>query len=123
MKTAAFSTSLSVADLAASKAFYEDLGFETMGGDADQGWLILKSGPTIVGLFQGMFKGNRLTFNPGWDQDAQAVDPFEDVRAIAQSLRAKGHTLSEENLPDASGPGSFTVTDPDGNVILVDQHR
>ncbi|MEM9437679.1 MAG: VOC family protein [Pseudomonadota bacterium] len=123
MKTAAFSTSLSVADLSASKAFYEDLGFETMGGDAGQGWLILKSGPTIIGLFQGMFEGNRLTFNPGWDQDAQEQNPFEDVRAVAAKLRDKGHVLGEENLGSAEGPGSFTVTDPDGNVILVDQHR
>lgn len=122
MKTAAFSTSLSVADISASKAFYEDLGFETMGGDPDQGWLILKAGPTIIGLFQGMFEGNRLTFNPGWDQDAQPQDPFEDVRSLADALRAKGHTLGEEAL-EGTGPGSFTVTDPDGNVILVDQHR
>ncbi|MEM1232704.1 MAG: VOC family protein [Pseudomonadota bacterium] len=122
MKTAAFSMSLAVADLAASRAFYEDLGFEPMGGDADQGWLILKSGPTIIGLFQGMFDANLMTFNPGWDQDAQNQDPFEDVRAIAEKLRAKGHALAGEKL-DGEGPGSFTVTDPDGNVILVDQHR
>ena len=122
MKTAAFSTSLAVADIAASQAFYEDLGFEPMGGDPAQGWLILKAGPTIIGLFQGMFEGNRLTFNPGWDQNAAEQDPFEDVRAIAATLREKGHALSDENLPEA-GPGSFSVTDPDGNVILVDQHR
>ena len=123
MKTAAFSTSLSVRDIAASQAFYETLGFEPMGGDPAQGWLILKSGATIIGLFQGMFEGNRLTFNPGWDQDAQEVNPFEDVRAIADRMRGAGHDLGEENLPDAGGPGSFTVTDPDGNVVMVDQHR
>lgn len=123
MQTAAFSVSLAVKDLAASKAFYEDLGFEAMGGDPDQGWLILKSGATVIGLFQGMFERNLLTFNPGWDQNAEPRDPFEDVRAIAARLKAKGHALGEETLPEAGGPGSFTVTDPDGNVILVDQHR
>jgi len=94
-----------------------------MGGDADQGWLILKSGSTAIGLFQGMFEGNRLTFNPGWDQDAQEQNPFEDVRAIAGRLKDKGHALGDENLSADAGPGHFTVTDPDGNVILVDQHR
>ncbi|MEO0487805.1 MAG: VOC family protein [Pseudomonadota bacterium] len=123
MKTAAFSTSLSVRDIAASRAFYETLGFEAMGGDPDQGWLILKSGATIIGLFQNMFEGNRLTFNPGWDQDAQEVNPFDDVRAIANRLREAGHDLGEENLPETGGPGSFIVTDPDGNVVMVDQHR
>lgn len=123
MKTAAFSTSLAVKDLAASRAFYEDLGFETLGDYSDQGWMILKSGPTIIGLFQGMFDQNLLTFNPGWDQEAQAQDPFEDVRTIAAKLRDKGHALAQENLPEEGGPGSFTVTDPDGNIILVDQHR
>ncbi|MCH2075683.1 MAG: VOC family protein [Rhodobacteraceae bacterium] len=123
MKTAAFSTSLAVQDLAAPRAFYEDLGFEAMGGDADQGLLILKSGPTIIGLFQGMFEQNLLTFNPGWNQNAEAQDPFEDVRDIASKLRNKGHELAQENLPEGGGPGSFTVTDPDGNIMLVDQHR
>ncbi|MEL6549984.1 MAG: VOC family protein [Pseudomonadota bacterium] len=122
MKTAAFSTSLAVKDLATSRAFYEELGFDTMGGDPDQGWLILKAGPTIIGLFQGMFEGNRLTFNPGWDQNAQPQDPFEDVRALATRLKGAGLELGEANLPE-DGPGSFTVMDPDGNIILVDQHR
>ena len=114
--------SLAVADLAKSQAFYQDLGFEPMGGDADQGWLILKSGSTIIGLFQGMFDANLMTFNPGWDQNAQDQDPFEDVRDIAARLRDKGHALAAEKL-DGAGPGSFTITDPDGNVILIDQHR
>ncbi len=123
MKTASFSTSLAVKDLAVSRAFYEDLGFEPMGGDADQGWLILKSGTTVIGIFQGMFEGNMLTFNPGWDQSAQAVDPFEDVRSIAAGLKEKGHEIAGETGLEGTGPGSFIVTDPDGNVILVDQHR
>ena len=123
MKTASFSVSLSVQDLAASRAFYEDLGFEAMGGDASQGWLILVSGTTVIGLFQGMFEGNRLTFNPGWDQSAQHVDPFEDVRTIAARMRDRGHELGEEHLAGSGGPGSFTVTDPDGNIVLIDQHR
>lgn len=122
MKIGAFSVSLSVQDLAKSKAFYETLGFSQMGGDPDHGYLIMKNGDALVGLFQGMFEGNMLTFNPGWDQDAQAVDPFDDVRAIKENVAAAGYAVEQEN-GDASGPASFVTRDPDGNVVLIDQHR
>ena len=122
MHLGAFSMSLAVKDLAASKAFYELLGFEMMGGDADHGYLILKSGDTIIGLFQGMFEKNLLTFNPGWDQNAQPLDSFEDVRAIQAKLKASGVALTEETDPEGSGPGHITLIDPDGNPILIDQH-
>lgn len=123
MNLGAFSISLSVRDLGASRAFYETLGFTTMGGDADQGWLILKNGDTIIGLFHGMFDGNLLTFNPGWDQDAQPVDPFDDVRDIQARLQAAGLTLERETDPAGTGPAEIALRDPDGNVILIDQHR
>lgn len=122
MKIGAFSVSLSVQDLAKSKAFYETLGFSQMGGDPDHCYLIMKNGDALVGLFQGMFEGNMLTFNPGWDQDAQAVDPFDDVRAIKASVAAAGYAVEQEN-GDANGPASFVTHDPDGNVVLIDQHR
>ena len=122
MHLGAFSMSLTVKDLAASKAFYELLGFEMMGGDADHGYLILKNGDTIIGLFQGMFEKNLLTFNPGWDQNAQPLDSFEDVRAIQAKLKASGVALTEETDPEGSGPGHITLIDPDGNPILIDQH-
>ena len=122
MHLGAFSMSLAVKDLAASKAFYELLGFEMMGGDADHGYLILKNGDTIIGLFQGMFEKNLLTFNPGWDQNAQPLDSFEDVRAIQARLKASGVALTEETDPEGSGPGHITLIDPDGNPILIDQH-
>jgi catechol 2,3-dioxygenase-like lactoylglutathione lyase family enzyme len=119
-----FSLSLAVKDLAASRAFYEKLGFTVLGGDAAQNWLILKNGATVIGLFQGMFEKNMLTFNPGWDASAQNVDPFTDVRQLQAMLKAAGATLdSEIDATAASGPGCFTLTDPDGNPILVDQHR
>lgn len=122
MKLGAFSVSLSVRDLAKSRSFYEDLGFTMMGGDADHGYLILKNGDTLIGLFQGMFEGNMLTFNPGWDQSAQDVDDFDDVRAIKASMAAAGHPVEQEQ-GEGTGPGSFITRDPDGNVILIDQHR
>lgn len=122
MKLGAFSVSLSVRDLAKSRSFYEDLGFTMMGGDADHGYLILKNGDTLIGLFQGMFEGNMLTFNPGWDQSAQDVDDFDDVRAIKASMAAAGHPVEQEQ-GEETGPGSFITRDPDGNVILIDQHR
>ena len=119
-----FSLSLAVKDLAASRAFYEKLGFTVLGGDAAQNWLILKNGVTVIGLFQGMFEKNMLTFNPGWDAAAQNVDPFTDVRQLQAMLKAAGVKLDSEVDPAAaSGPGYFTLTDPDGNPILVDQHR
>ena len=123
MNLGAFSVSLSVKDLAASRAFYERLGFSQFHGDADQGWLILKNGDAVIGLFHGMFEGNILTFNPGWDHNAQPVDPFTDVREIQQRLRDAGVAFEQEADESTSGPASFVITDPDGNKILVDQHR
>lgn len=123
MNLGAFSVSLSVKDLGASREFYEKLGFETMGGDAEQGWLILKNGDHIIGLFQGMFEGNLLTFNPGWDQDANELESFEDVRDIQRRLKEQGIELSQEVEAGTEGPASITLTDPDGNNILIDQHR
>ena len=123
MQLGAFSISLAVKDLAASNDFYSKLGFEKFHGDADQGWLILKNGDHIIGLFQGMFDKNIMTFNPGWDQSAQDVEQFTDVRDIQKHLREQG--IEVENAADESteGPASFMVTDPDGNAILIDQHR
>lgn len=122
MKIGAFSVSLSVKDLAASRTFYETLGFSAMGGDPDHGYLIMKNGDALVGLFQGMFEGQMLTFNPGWDQDAQPLDSFDDVRRIRGAVAGAGYAVEQEQGEDA-GPGSFVTRDPDGNVILIDQHR
>lgn len=123
MQLGAFSVSLAVKDIHASRDFYRKLGFSDMGGDIDRNWLIMKNGDHIVGLFQGMFQGNILTFNPGWDQNAQPVDPFTDVRDLQRRLRAEGVTFVTEADESGSGPGHFIVNDPDGNVIMVDQHR
>ena len=123
MKLGAFSVSLAVKDIQASKVFYEKLGFTTMGGDQANGWLILKSGSHVIGLFQGMFDKNILTFNPGWNQDAQPVDPFTDVRELQRELKARGLQLTSEADESTTGPASFTLLDPDGNPILFDQHR
>ena len=123
MTLGAFSISLAVKDIAASRAFYEALGFESLGGDVAQNWLILKQGDAVIGLFQGMFEGNILTFNPGWNQSAQNTNPFEDVRAIQARLEAAGLTLTMRADPATSGPAHVTLTDPDGNAILIDQHR
>ena len=123
MELGAFSISLSVKDLAASRAFYEALGFAPMGGDEGAGWLILKQGSTVIGLFSGMFERNMLTFNPGWGQDAQAVDPFTDVREIQRRLKDAGLTFVQEADESSTGPASFIVVDPDGNPVLFDQHR
>lgn len=122
MELGAFSVSLTVKDLAASRAFYEKLGFTTMGGDQSQGWLILKSGTTVIGLFQGMFDKNILTFNPGWDQAAQALPSFSDVREIQRSLDSQGVELTVRADPDSTGPAHIVLSDPDGNVIMFDQH-
>lgn len=123
MQLGAFSISLAVKDIRASMAFYEKLGFRTFGGGEQvKNWVILKNGPVIIGLFQGMFEKNMLTFNPGWDQDAKNVDPFTDVRELQQQLEAQGVTLADR-AKDGTGPGYFVVVDPDGNPILVDQHR
>ena len=124
MDMGAFSMSLGVRDLDASLAFYARLGFEVAGGDAGQGWVILRNGATVIGLFQGMFEGNLLTFNPGWEQDASLSESFTDVREIAATLRAAGLELAGDTTQATeSGPASFVVTDPDGNSVLVDQHR
>jgi lactoylglutathione lyase len=125
MELGAFSISLAVKDLEASRAFYEKLGFTHFGGDAAQNWLILKNGDHIVGLFQGMFEKNMLTFNPGWDQNAQEVNPFTDVRELQRHLKAQGVAPSflAEADETTTGPASFMLVDPDGNPILFDQHR
>ncbi|MEO3677631.1 VOC family protein [Rheinheimera fenheensis] len=123
MQLGAFSVSLAVKDIAASKAFYEKLGFSTMGGEQSQGWLILKNGDTIIGLFQGMFEKNILTFNPGWDQNAQNLAEFTDVRAIQQHLQAQGITLLQSADENSTGPAHIVLEDPDGNQIMLDQHR
>jgi catechol 2,3-dioxygenase-like lactoylglutathione lyase family enzyme len=123
MQLGAFSISLAVKDLAASRAFYEKLGFSSMGGDIDHGYLIMKNGDALVGLFQGMFDQNILTFNPGWDVNAQPTAEFTDVRDLQRKLKREGLTLVSEADESGSGPASFTIVDPDGNRILVDQHR
>lgn len=122
MDLGAFSISLSVKDIAASKAFYEKLGFTVFGGDITQNWLIMKNGAHLIGLFQGMFEGNILTFNPGWDQDANKLDSFSDVRDLQRQLKAKGISFETEADENTTGPASFVLLDPDGNAILVDQH-
>ncbi|MEN0048038.1 MAG: VOC family protein [Bacteroidota bacterium] len=123
MNLGAFSVSLSVKDIHASKAFYEKLGFTEFGGNIEQNWFILKNGNATIGLFQGMFEKNILTFNPGWDKNAQNVDVFDDVRAIQKDLKAKGLELGKEASEETAGPESITLIDPDGNPILIDQHR
>ena len=123
LKLGAFSMSLSVKDLAVSKSFYEKLGFSVMGGAMEKNYLIMDNDGTLIGLFQGMFEGNILTFNPGWDQSAQNVDPFEDVRLIQKKLKEKGVAFVSQADESTSGPASFIITDPDGNTIYVDQHR
>ncbi|MEO0988138.1 MAG: VOC family protein [Cyanobacteria bacterium J06639_14] len=123
MDLGAFSISLTVKDLEASKAFYEKLGFVALGGDCDQGWTILKNGDHVIGLFQGMFEKNMLTFNPGWSQAAENLDAFTDVRELKTRLQAAGIEILNDETSSASGPGSFVIQDPDGNPILIDQHR
>lgn len=122
MELGAFSVSLTVKDLETSRAFYEKLGFEIFGGDAAENWLILKNGDVVIGLFQGMFDKNILTFNPGWDADAQQLDTFTDVRELQRQLKTKGVELISEADESTTGPASFMIADPDGNPILVDQH-
>ena len=122
MQLGAFSMSLAVKDIKASKAFYEKLGFTVFGGDILQNWLILKNGETVIGLFQGMFERNMLTFNPGWDSNARKLDTFTDAREIQKQLKAQGVALLSEADESTTGPASFMLMDPDGNPILVDQH-
>lgn len=123
MELGVFSVSLAVQDLEISRAFYAKLGFSEMGGKAEHGYLIMKNGDTIIGLFQGMFDRNILTFNPGWDSDAKNVDPFTDVREIQAQLDEAGLTLTQRADPSTEGPSHITLIDPDGNPILIDQHR
>jgi len=122
MELGNFSVSLAVRDIDASLAFYEKLGFASVMGDAAQGWLILRNGDTVIGLFQGMFERNSLTFNPGWDRDTNALTSFTDVRELQRQLKALGVAIATEVDESGSGPGSFVVVDPDGNPILIDQH-
>jgi catechol 2,3-dioxygenase-like lactoylglutathione lyase family enzyme len=122
MKLGAFSVSLAVKDIHASIAFYKKLGFEAVMGDPAQNWIILKNGDHIIGLFQGMFEKNTLTFNPGWNQDAQPIQGYTDVRELQRKLKADGVPLLLEADESTTGPASFMVADPDGNPILVDQH-
>lgn len=117
-----FSVSLAVKDLAASRAFYEKLGFVARGGDPAQNWLILQNGSATIGLFQGMFERNIMTFNPGWDRNAEALADFEDIREIQRTLRSRGLTLTLEADESTTGPASLMLNDPDGNPILLDQH-
>lgn len=122
MELGAFSISLAVEDLEASRAFYEKFGFKVFGGNPSQNWLILKNGHHVIGLFHGMFEKNILTFNPGWDQDAQKLVAFTDVRELQRRLKAQGVTLLNEADESTTGPASLIAVDPDGNPILVDQH-
>lgn len=123
MELGAFSVSLAVRDLTASSDFYRKLGFAQVGGDPQQNWLIMRNGEHVVGLFQGMFKDNILTFNPGWDQHGEEVDPFPDVRKIQRELKGRGVRIDAEADEATTGPASLMLTDPDGNQILIDQHR
>lgn len=122
MKLGNFALSLAVKDIALSRAFYEKLGFEEVGGDQNQGWLVMKSGTTKIGLFQGMFEHNIMTFNPGWDSEGAALADFDDVRAIQKSLREAGVEFDVEADESTTGPAHFMLKDPDGNVIMFDQH-
>lgn len=123
MKLGAFSVSLNVKDLQKSKDFYEKLGFMVFAGDAEMNYYIMKNEDTLIGIFQGMFEGNLLTFNPGWDQNAQNLEEFEDVREVQKDLKNHNVPFITEADESSKGPASFMITDPDGNVILVDQHR
>jgi catechol 2,3-dioxygenase-like lactoylglutathione lyase family enzyme len=122
MDLGAFSISLAVKDLEASRTFYEKFGFKVFAGDISQNWLILKNGDHAIGLFQGMFEKNILTFNPGWDSNAQKLDTFTDVRELQRQLKARGVVLMTEADESTTGPASFVAVDPDGNPLLVDQH-
>ncbi len=122
MELGAFSISLAVKDLAASRAFYEKLGFAQVGGDPAQNWLILRNGTTTIGLFQGMFEQNILTFNPGWSSSAEPLENFTDVRELQRRLEAAGLDLIQKADESTTGPASVTLLDPDGNPVLIDQH-
>lgn len=123
MQLGAFSISLAVKNIHDSKLFYEKLGFSVMGGNIDQNWLIMKNGDAIIGLFQGMFEGNLITFNPGWNQKAENTESFTDIREIQKRLKDQGIELALSTDAEKTGPGHISLTDPDGNNILIDQHR
>ncbi len=123
MELGAFSVSLTVADLARSRQFYETLGFQVTGGNAEHGYLILANGTTTLGLFHGMFEKNILTFNPGWNGPHDEATTFTDVRDIAKQLEAAGIEFTDQKLPEEGGPGHVAFVDPDGNPVLIDQHR
>lgn len=122
MTLGAFSISLAVKDIHASRQFYENLGFAVFAGDIERNYLIMKNGNALVGLFQGMFESNILTFNPGWDESANALKDFDDIRTIQKDLKEKGITFMSEADESTTGPASFVIMDPDGNAVLVDQH-
>ena len=122
MELGAFSVSLSVKDIKVSKSFYEKLGFQVFGGDETQNWLIMKNGDRVIGLFQGMFEKNILTFNPGWDQNGNTLDSYTDVRDLQRALKTHGIKIETEADESTTGPASVVVIDPDGNPILIDQH-
>ena len=122
MELGAFSISLAVQDLEASRVFYEKFGFEVVGGDPSENWQILRNGNTTIGIFQGMFEKNILTFNPGWDWEAQPLDTFTDVRELQRRLKAEGVPLVSEADENSTGPANLIAVDPDGNPILLDQH-
>jgi predicted enzyme related to lactoylglutathione lyase len=122
MELGAFSISLAVKDLGTSRAFYEKFGFKAFAGDASQNWLIMKNGDHVIGLFQGMFEKNILTFNPGWDSNAQKLGAFTDIRELQRQLKAQGVQFQQEADESTTGPASFLAIDPDGNPILFDQH-
>lgn len=123
MQLGAFSVSLAVKDLEASRSFYAKLGFEPAGGDPKQNWLIMRNGDHVIGLFQGMFENNILTFNPGWDQSGNELDSFIDIRDLQRELKQHDVTLLSEADASTTGPASLMIADPDGNQILLDQHR
>ena len=123
MQLGSFSLSLAVKDIAASKAFYEKIGFTAMGGNQDQGWLIMKNPSVVIGLFQGMFEKNMMTFNPGWDENAQELADFLDIRELQKAYKTAGIVFDTEADESSSGPAHFVISDPDGNPIMMDQHR
>ena len=122
MELGTFSISLAVKDLEVSRMFYEKLGFQVIGGEPSHNYLIMKNGDTNIGLFQGMFEANILTFNPGWDQNAETLESFTDVREIHERVKALGIDIAHESITNENGPSSFGIVDPDGNSILIDQH-
>ncbi|AAZ24717.1 VOC family protein [Colwellia psychrerythraea] len=122
MKLGAFSVSLAVSNIEASKVFYQKVGFEVIGGDQTQHWLILKNGEHTIGLFQGMFEGNIMTFNPGWDKDGKTLESFTDIRELLKEFEAQDVEIIQQSISGESGPSSFSIKDPDGNAILIDQH-